>query len=132
MGIGQGFSVKGKETKGRTGSTRKVVDILANVAMQREKLIVRGEKNIVAQALVGLAQASGCRFVTPPQGLFGWVETGVDTDVLAQRMLDEGYLLAPGALFHADRAPSSLMRINFATTQEPLFWSTLQRLCAEQ
>jgi hypothetical protein len=24
------------------------------------------------------------------------------------------------------------MRINFATTQEPVFWSTLQRLCAEQ
>jgi hypothetical protein len=58
MGIGQGFSVKGKETKGRTGSTRKVVDILANIAMQRERLIVRGEKNRVAQALVGLAWAN--------------------------------------------------------------------------
>lgn len=58
MGIGQGFSVKGKETKGRTGSTRKVVDILANIASQREKLIVRGEKNRVTQALVGLAQAN--------------------------------------------------------------------------
>jgi hypothetical protein len=58
MGIGQGFSVKGKETKGRTGSTRKVVDILANIAMQRERLIVRGEKNRVAQALVGLAAAN--------------------------------------------------------------------------
>ena len=58
MGTGQGFSVKGRETKGRTGSTRKVVDILANIASQREKLIVRGEKNIVAQALVGLAQAN--------------------------------------------------------------------------
>lgn len=58
MGTGQGFSVKGKETKGRTGSTRKVVDILANIATQREKLIVRGEKNQVTQALVGLAQAN--------------------------------------------------------------------------
>ena len=58
MGIGQGFSVKGKEVKGRTGSTRKVVDILANIASQREKLIVRGEKNRVTQALVGLAQAN--------------------------------------------------------------------------
>lgn len=57
-GIGQGFSVKGKETKGRTGSTRKVVDILANIAMQREKAIVRGEKNRVSQALIGLAQAN--------------------------------------------------------------------------
>jgi hypothetical protein len=58
MGIGQGFSVKGKETKGRTGSTRKVVDVLANIALQREKLIVRGEKNRVATALVGLAIAN--------------------------------------------------------------------------
>ena len=58
MGIGQGFSIKGKETKGRTGSTRKVVDILANIAMQRERAIVRGEKNHVATALVGLATAN--------------------------------------------------------------------------
>ena len=58
MGIGQGFSVKGKEVKGRTGSTRKVVDILANIAMQRERVIVRGEKNRVAVALVGLAAAN--------------------------------------------------------------------------
>ena len=58
MGIGQGFTVKGKEVKGRTGSTRKVVDILANIAAQREKVIVRGEKNRVATALVGLAAAN--------------------------------------------------------------------------
>ena len=58
MGIGQGFSIKGKETRGRTGSKRKVVDILANIAMQRERLIVRGEKNRVSAALVGLAQAN--------------------------------------------------------------------------
>lgn len=57
-GLGQGFSIKGKETKGRTGSTRKVVDILANVAMQRERAIVRGEKNRVAQSLVGLVRAN--------------------------------------------------------------------------
>lgn len=81
---------------------------------------------------VALAQAHGFAFAAAPVGLFGWLETGVDTDALSQRMLDEGYLLAPGALFHAQRRPSSLMRINFSTTQEPLFWSTLQRLCAEQ
>jgi len=63
-------------------------------------------------------------------GLFGWVETGVDTDALAQRMLDEGYLLAPGALFHAERKPSTLMRINFATTQEAAFWQIFQQVVA--
>lgn len=81
---------------------------------------------------VALALSAGFRFAAEPVGLFGWVETGVDTDALSQRMLDVGYLLAPGALFHAQRTPSSLMRINFATTQESVFWATLQKLCAEQ
>ena len=63
--------------------------------------------------------------------MFGWVETGVDTDVLAQRMLDEGYLLAPGALFHARRQPSTLMRINFSTTQDAQFWRVFQRVRAQ-
>lgn len=57
-GIGQGFSVRGPATKRATGSTRDVVDILANIAMQRERAIVRGEKNAVATALVGLAKAN--------------------------------------------------------------------------
>jgi DNA-binding transcriptional MocR family regulator len=81
---------------------------------------------------VKLALAHGCSFAAPPAGLFGWVETGVDTDALSQRMLDEGYLLAPGALFHAERQPSTLMRINFATTQDAQFWATFQSLRAEQ
>ena len=65
-----------------------------------------------------LAQGAGCRFVTPPQGLFGWVDIGVDTDALAQLLLDEGWLIAPGALFHATPRPTTLMRINFATAQD--------------
>jgi DNA-binding transcriptional MocR family regulator len=37
-------------------------------------------------------------------------------------------LIAPGALFHAVRKPSTLMRINFATTQEAAFWTVFARL----
>jgi DNA-binding transcriptional MocR family regulator len=77
---------------------------------------------------VTLALQSGCRFAAEPAGLFGWVDTGVDTDALSQRMLDQGYLLAPGALFHARRQPSTLMRINFATTQEARFWSDFRKM----
>jgi DNA-binding transcriptional MocR family regulator len=93
---------------------------------------IRQRLDVARSRSVALALAHGCTFAAEPVGLFGWVDTGVDTDALSQRMLDEGYLLAPGALFHAQRTPSSLMRINFATTQEPVFWTTLQRLCAEQ
>ena len=77
---------------------------------------------------VKLALAHGCRFAAEPAGLFGWVETGVDTDALAQRLLDEDYLIAPGSLFHAVRTPGTLMRINFATTQDAAFWTVFARL----
>jgi DNA-binding transcriptional MocR family regulator len=77
---------------------------------------------------VRLAQGAGCRFVTPPAGLFGWVDVGTDTEALAQALLDEGWLIAPGALFHARPRRGTLMRINFATTQEPRFWQRLKAL----
>lgn len=70
---------------------------------------------------VRLAREAGCSFVTPPAGLFGWVDVGTDTEVLAQAMLDESWLTAPGALFHAPRKPGTLMRMNFATAQEARF-----------
>ena len=76
---------------------------------------------------VKLALAAGCRFVTPPMGLFGWVDTGVDTERLATDMLDDGWLLAPGTVFHPGRRPSTLMRINFATTQDPRFWQAFEK-----
>lgn len=55
-GIGQGFTVAGSASKGRTGSERKVVHILSNIAMQRERTLTRGEKNRVSQSLVSLAE----------------------------------------------------------------------------
>jgi DNA-binding transcriptional MocR family regulator len=92
---------------------------------------------------VRLALDAGCRFAAPPQGLFGWLDVGVNTDELAQLMLDDGavesskegppsptgtgWLLAPGSLFHATPRPTTLMRINFATSQEARFWKALER-----
>lgn len=75
---------------------------------------------------VQLAEAHGCRFESMPRGLFGWVDVGVDTERLAEVLLDE-WLTAPGALFHATHRPSSLMRINFATSQDVRFWRQLAR-----
>lgn len=55
LGTGQGYSVKGSSSKRAMGSKKDVVDILANIAMQREKTIVRAEKARVGRALFGLA-----------------------------------------------------------------------------
>ena len=77
------------------------------------------------QRCVRLAEEAGFSFVAPPQGLFGWVETGVDVDRLASHLHGLGWLLAPGSLFHATPRPSTLMRINFATAQEARLWRAL-------
>jgi hypothetical protein len=54
LGMAQGISVRGSSTKRRMGSDKGVVDIFANIAMQRERVISRGEKNRTATALFGL------------------------------------------------------------------------------
>ncbi len=76
---------------------------------------------------VKLAESAGCRFVSPPRGLFGWLDVGADTERLSHSMLDAGWLLAPGTIFHATPRPSTLMRINFASTQDARFWRALER-----
>ena len=96
--------------------------------LRRHAQRIRTQLDLARARSVKLALAAGCRFATPPAGLFGWVDTGVDTDALSQRMLDVGYLLAPGGLFHARRQPSTLMRINFCTTQEAQFWKVFARI----
>jgi DNA-binding transcriptional MocR family regulator len=76
---------------------------------------------------VKLAESAGCTFASPPKGLFGWVDAGVDTERLSHAMVDQGWLLAPGTLFHATPRPTTLMRINFAAAQDARFWRALER-----
>src|SRR5450830_2116842 len=99
--------------------------------LRRHAERIRTRLDAARARTVKLALQAGCTFVAEPAGMFGWVDMGVDTDVLAQRMLDEGYLLAPGALFHASRKPGTLMRINFATAQDAAFWKVFARVVGE-
>jgi DNA-binding transcriptional MocR family regulator len=99
------------------------------VAWCLDQGLLRRHAERVAQRLdtarhrvVRLAEDAGCRFAASPQGLFGWIDTGVDTDQLATRLAEQGWLLAPGSLFHARPRPSTLMRVNFASSQELRFW----------
>lgn len=54
-GLGQGFATRGNFSKTATGSYKTVVDVLANIALQREAAIIRGEKAKVGRALYALA-----------------------------------------------------------------------------
>jgi hypothetical protein len=54
-GLGQGFATRGNFSKTATGSYKTVVDVLANIALQREAAIIRGEKAKIGRALYALA-----------------------------------------------------------------------------
>ena len=92
--------------------------------MRRHTERVMDKLGSARERIVKVAEAHGCRFVAPPRGLFGWVDVGIDTERLAERLQGE-WLIAPGALFHATHRPTTLMRINFATSQDPRFWKAL-------
>jgi hypothetical protein len=38
----------------------------------------------------------------------------------------DGWLLAPGSLFHVTARPSTLLRVNFAAAQDPRPWRALR------
>lgn len=52
--------------------------------------------------------------IVAPAGMFVWADAGCDTNVLAEKAMQEGYLLAPGSLFSPSQLPSPRMRINVA------------------
>ncbi|MDE1929515.1 MAG: PLP-dependent aminotransferase family protein, partial [Burkholderiales bacterium] len=95
-------------------------------ALRRHAERVTARLAAARERAVRLARDAGCRFAAPPAGLFGWVDVGTDTEALARVLLAEGWLTAPGSLFHATPRPTSLMRINFATSQDARFWRCLR------
>jgi len=57
----------------------------------------------------------------PPRtqnGLFVWVDTGVDTNAMALAAMNEGWLVAPGGLFSPSQGVSTHMRLNVARTSD--------------
>ena len=94
--------------------------------LRRHAERVIGRLDTARARAVRLVREAGLRFASEPQGLFGWVDVGQDTDRLAQVMLDQGILIAPGSLFHARPRPTTLMRVNFAAAQDGRFWRHLR------
>jgi hypothetical protein len=43
----------------------------------------------------------------PPCGMFLWVDTGRDTNVMTEAAMEQGFLLAPGSLFSPAQLPST-------------------------
>lgn len=98
------------------GHYRKQVDRLRN------KLAAASEKSFRQ-----LDRACIMVDISPVGGMRLWVETGVDTNLLAEKAIEQDYLLTPGSLFPPAQLPSSRMRPNVATQLETLLLRLLRQ-----
>ncbi|CDG82144.1 aminotransferase-like domain-containing protein [Janthinobacterium agaricidamnosum] len=89
---------------------------------------VRGRLDKVREPTVRQIEQAGLKLLgaAPQAGMFVWVDTGRDTNVLTEKALARGLLLAPGSLFSPRQLPSTCMRINIATVQDGALWRFLQ------
>ncbi|MEO8938498.1 MAG: PLP-dependent aminotransferase family protein [Burkholderiaceae bacterium] len=80
------------------------------------------------RAIRGLERV-GLAIDDPPDvGMFLWARAdGIDTNALAARLFDQGYLLAPGSLFSPTQLPSQRLRFNIATSSNPGMLDALAR-----
>lgn len=107
---------------------RVVYKILSEGLYRKHVDRVRGKLDAVRAKTVRQMERVGLKVdVAPPAGMFVWADAGMDTNVLTERAMGEGLLLAPGSLFSPSQLPSTRMRLNVATTQEPSVWKFLER-----
>ncbi len=62
-----------------------------------------------------------------PAGMFIWTDMGCDTNLMTEKAMTEGYLLAPGSLFSPKQLPSTNMRFNVAAMSDPGLMRFLER-----
>ncbi len=109
-------------------SERVVYKILSEGLYRKHVDRIRSRLNAVRVKTVRQMERVGLKVdVAPPAGMFIWVDAGVNTNVLTERAMAEGLLLAPGSLFSPSQLPSTRMRLNVATMQEPSVWEFLER-----
>jgi DNA-binding transcriptional MocR family regulator len=105
---------------------RVIARVLAAREYARHCVRLRTRLTVAREATVARLRALGARgFAEQAQGMFLWADLGVDTHALATAMFDAGYVTAPGSLFSPSQLPSTWMRFNVATSQNPAMWRTL-------
>ncbi|QDZ28575.1 PLP-dependent aminotransferase family protein [Noviherbaspirillum sp. UKPF54] len=94
---------------------RVVYKILSEGHYRKHVDRLRGKLDSVRDKTVKQMERVGVNVdIATPAGMFVWVDTGCDTNVLTEKAMQEGYLLAPGSLFSPSQLPSTRMRVNVA------------------
>ncbi len=103
--------------------------VLAEGLYRRHILRLRSRVDQARVRCMDMLADIGCSFRHPPHaGVFLWVDTGVDTELLARRATARGVLFAPGVLFSPEQRPSSWMRLPVSMVDDPDSWEILRSL----
>jgi len=99
---------------------RVVQQILASGRYRKHVQRLRSHIDAHRPKALRALERCGARFPEPATcGLFLWADMGRDTQALAVKARDAGFVAAPGALFSPTQAPSTRMRFNVGTSTEP-------------
>jgi DNA-binding transcriptional MocR family regulator len=98
---------------------RVVYKILSEGHYRKHLDRLRSKLNQVRDKTVRQLERTGLKMdISAPVGMFVWADTGCDTNVLTEKAMEQGYLLAPGSLFSPNQLPSTRMRINVTTMSD--------------
>lgn len=107
---------------------RVVHKVLSEGSYRKHTERIRTRLDGLRARIVRQLEKTGMRIASaPPAGMFVWVDAGRDTNVLTEKAMGQGLLLAPGSLFSPSQLPSQFMRLNIAALQAPEIWRFLQR-----
>ena len=112
---------------------RVVCRILSDGHYRKHVERLRGRFDAARDRALRHIERAGLTVDDPPGvGMFLWARagragSGIDSNALAARLFDQGYLLAPGALFSPSQRPSSMLRFNIATSSNPGMLDALAR-----
>jgi DNA-binding transcriptional MocR family regulator len=110
---------------------RVVYQVLSQGQYRKHAERLRARLDKVRDATYRRIEQVGLRFDPAPSGMFVWADAGCDTNVLAEKALAEGLVLAPGSLFSPRQLPSTRMRLNLATVQDEQVWAFFDRELAK-
>jgi DNA-binding transcriptional MocR family regulator len=98
---------------------RVVYKILSEGHYRKHVDRLRGKLDSVRDKAIKQLERVGMRVdIAAPAGIFLWVDAGCDTNVLTEKAMQDGHLLAPGSLFSPNQLPSTRMRVNIANVDD--------------
>lgn len=107
---------------------RVVYKVLSEGHYRKHSDRLRSKLDAVRDKTVRQMERIGARInFNTPAGMFIWTDLGCDTNLLTEKAMAEGYLLAPGSLFSPSQLPSTNMRFNIAAMGDPDLMRFLER-----